>query len=236
MTFRESPLVQVGIVAALPGELKPLVRGWQRSAEGVFSGRIKSSLGEVQCFAVAAGMGAFAATRGLERVLAAAGSLDAILSLGWAGSLADDVHAPQAFTIGEVVESRTGERYRLDTPGPTLVTAPHVVPRAEKRALAARYGASLVDMEAATLARLARARGIPFLCVKAVSDGVDEDLPDFNRFTANGKLRMSAFLAHVILRPRYWRPLKLLGINSKRAAEELAKQVPGCLGGVSLIS
>ncbi len=37
-------------------------------------------------------------------------------------------------------------------------------------------------MEAAAVARLAGMRGIPFYCIKGVSDAFDEKLPDFNRF------------------------------------------------------
>jgi hypothetical protein len=37
-------------------------------------------------------------------------------------------------------------------------------------------------MEAAAIARLALMRGIPFYCIKGVSDGLHDQLPDFNRF------------------------------------------------------
>ena len=37
-------------------------------------------------------------------------------------------------------------------------------------------------MEAAAVARLAAMRGIPFYCIKGVSDGFTDNLPDFNRF------------------------------------------------------
>ncbi len=225
--------MKVGIVAALPGELKPLVKGWLRGADGVYRGTI----GEAECFAVAGGMGAACAMRGVERVCAAAGAPDALLSLGWAGSLTEQARAPDAFAVGAVVESRTGERYLLDAEGPTLVTAGHVVRRAEKRALAERYGAALVDMEAASVARLARAKGTRFLCVKAVSDDVDAELPDFNRFAGtDDQLRIAGLVGHVILRPRYWSALKLLAINSKRGAEGLAMRVPQCLRQAGLIS
>ena len=226
-------MARLGMVAALPGELRPLVQGWQRGVDGVYRGNI----GPAECFAVAAGMGAARASHGVEQVFAAAGKLDAVISLGWAGSLIEEVQAPACLQVGAVVESRTGERYVLDAAGPTLVTAGHVVRRAEKHALAERYGASLVDMEAATVARLAQARGVRFLCLKAVSDNVDDDLPDFDRFAGrDGQLRMGAFVRHVILRPQYWRALKLLGMNSRLAANALATRVPECLRGAGLIS
>ena len=224
--------MKIGIVAALEGELRPLVGGWSRKG-GIYRGAI----GDAECFAVAAGVGASAATRGVEQLFAASGTFDVLMSIGWAGALVAKLRAPSALVIGEVVESRTGERYPLEPGGPTLVTTDRMIPQHEKQVLGARYGASLVDMEAATVARLARARGVRFLCVKAISDDADTRLPDFNRFTgASGTLKMPALIAHVILRPTSWRALMLLGINSKRAAEALAIEVPQCLRGAGLIS
>ena len=64
----------------------------------------------------------------------------------------------------------------------------------EKRRLAATYDAALVDMEAAAIARLAAMRGIPFYCIKGVSDGFNDRLPDFNPFlTADGRFRLVPF-------------------------------------------
>ena len=57
------------------------------------------------------------------------------------------------------------------------------VSAAEKRRLRAENGASVVEMEAAAVAQRAAEAGVRFYCVKAVSDGADEDLPlDFNRY------------------------------------------------------
>ena len=49
-------------------------------------------------------------------------------------------------------------------------------------ALPPPIAAALVDMEAAAIGRLAAMRGIPFYCIKGVSDGLTDNLPDFNRF------------------------------------------------------
>ncbi len=225
--------MKIGIVAALDGELRPLVRGWSRAGK-----LYRGNIGGAECFAIAAGMGAPAATRGVEQLFAAACTLDALLSVGWAGALVSDLRAPSAVTVSEVVESRTGERYLIEPlGGSTLVTTDRIVLHKEKQALGPRYHASLVDMEAATVARLARARDVRFLCVKAISDDAESRLPDFNRFTdASGQLRTTPLVAHVILRPVSWGPLILLGINSKRAAQALAHEVPKCLRGAGLIS
>ncbi len=63
------------------------------------------------------------------------------------------------------------------------MTTARIADEAEKRRLAATYpGAVLVDMEGATVARLASMRGIPVYCFKAVSDGLGEMLPDMNPY------------------------------------------------------
>jgi adenosylhomocysteine nucleosidase len=107
--------------------------------------------------------------------------------------------------------------------GVWLVTSPVVSDEAEKRRLAGAYGAGLVDMEAAAVARLAAMRGIPFYCVKGVSDGFNDKLPDFNRFiSATGQFRLTRFILFVLLRPWHWPALVRMGENSRRAAIGLA--------------
>jgi adenosylhomocysteine nucleosidase len=93
----------------------------------------------------------------------------------------------------------------------------------EKRRLAAAYGAGMVDMEASAVARLAQMRGIPFYCIKGVSDGYNDQLLDFNRFiSSDGQFKLIWFIAFVLLRPRYWPALMRMGENSKRAAQSIA--------------
>jgi adenosylhomocysteine nucleosidase len=216
---------RIGMVAALPGELKPLVRGWQRRGP-VFVGRI----GDSEIVAACAGMGADAVTRACEQVLAS-GSIDALASVGWAGSLSCGLKPPEAVAVREVIDARSGERFSTaDAQGQRLITIDHVVAAPEKRSLAMQYQAALVDMEAAAVARCARVGNLPFLCFKAVSDGPNDNLPDFNLFTgADGQLRMPALVAWALLHPQYWAAFGRLGKNSRLAAEELAKLSTRCL-------
>lgn len=209
---------RVGIVAALPGELKPLVSGWKKLDGDVWAGELAG----VECLAVAGGMGMDAARRACERIFAA-GPVDGLISVGWAGSLSCGAKPPQAYEVSDVVDARTDERFLTgQDEGLRLVTLDHVAGVTEKRQLAARYHAVMVDMEAATVARLARARNLPFLCCKGISDGATDVLPDFSRFiSSQGQMRMAAFLAHVAVRPRYWRNLVRMGSNSQRAAVAL---------------
>ena len=106
------------------------------------------------------------------------------------------------------------------------MTSPKVADEPEKLRLAASYGASLVEMEAAALARLAEMRDLPFVAVKGVSDGLGSKLPDFNRFAApDGSLRMVAFVAHVLVRPWYWSGLIRMGRASSTSAHAMAQIV-----------
>ncbi len=78
-------------------------------------------------------------------------------------------------------------------------------------------------MEAAAVARLAGMRGIPFYCIKGVSDGVTDNLPDFNHFLANGKFQTARFTLYALLRPWYWPALARMGENSKKASQNIAE-------------
>ena len=229
--------MRIGIIAALPGELQPLVRRWQKMPAARGSGISIWQRGrgvderEDEVIAVCAGMGAPAA----RRAFVAAeflGSLDLVVSVGWAGALIAECEPGECFAASEVIDAQTGERFALTDGQPKLrvVTAARVADEPEKRRLAATYGAALVEMEAAAVARLAQMRGIPIVCFKAVSDEVDAVLPDLNPFIdISGKLRLAQFLAHVALRPRYWAALGRLGRNSAAAAQSLAGQVEAFL-------
>ena len=222
----------------MPGELRPLVREWPRTDQ-VFVGHI----GAIECFAACEGMGAAAATRSFAALRAAAGDLDAVVSYGWSGAISCGVKPPEAHPVAEVVDARTGERFTTDIPhrGPgaplRLVTLDHVATLAEKRPLAERYRASLVDMEAATVGRLARAHGLGFLCLRGISDGYTDRLPDLNPFiTQKGEFRTAAFTLHAMLRPGTWAGLAQLGRQSKAAAEGLAQTLPRLLTSGNLVS
>jgi adenosylhomocysteine nucleosidase len=212
----------IAIIAALPGELKPLVanRTWRRVAPSVWTG----SLAGHEAVAVAGGIGTVCATRAVDLALSH-GSADALISYGWAGAITCGVKPPDAFAIGEVIDHGTGERFRTcSAEGLRLVTLDHVAGPNEKRPLAEAHKAVLVDMEAAAVARAASRRGLAFYCFKSISDGYTDRLPDLNRFiTPDGRLRTPAFVAYAAVRPVYWPSLVRLAGNSARAAANLAE-------------
>lgn len=210
---------RVAIIAALPGELAPLVRGWKATAKDVWTG----SVGEHACIAIAGGMGAAAANRAVA-LARSEFQPNVLVSYGWAGALTCSVKAGMACTISEVVDTTSGKHFETGDPaGVRLLTLNHVARGPEKRKLAERHQAALADMEAAAVARLARQQRLKFFCYKGISDGYLDRLPDFSRFiSAEGQLRMPAFLGYTAIRPWYWAPLARMGAASRAAAAALA--------------
>jgi len=216
--------MRIAIIAALPGELKPLVANWQRVRTGSRgTSKWVVTQGDDTWIAVCAGMGADA----VRRAYAAAGSdgpVDMLLSVGWAGALAAEIQPSAVYVATEIIDAQTGEHFRFSAERQLrLVTTARVADAVEKERLAATYpGAALVDMEAAMVARLAAMQGIPMLCIKGVSDEAGAELPDLNPFIDHaGQMRMLPFLAHIALRPRVWPSLVQLGRNSARAADAM---------------
>jgi adenosylhomocysteine nucleosidase len=171
--------------------------------------------------AACAGMGAEAARRAFAAA-EADGPLGLVLSVGWAGAVHKGAGPGEAYALSIIIDAKTGEQSEI-APGKrklTLVTAGRVADAAEKARLRETYpGAVMVDMEAATVARLAQMRGIPMACIKGVSDGAEAVLPDLNPFISHlGHLRLLPFLAYLAVRPRYWRSIAELNRNSTKAA------------------
>jgi len=219
-------MTRTAIIAAMPAELKPLVRGWQHQrVNGADLWRWRFDQGE--WIAACAGAGLDAAARAFAEA-EKTGPLDIAISIGWAGALSNECAVGKSWPVSGVIDARTGERFRpaLWNHERWLVTSPKVADEAEKQRLATAYGAALVDMEAAAIARLAQMRGIPFYCWKGVSDALHDKLPDFNRFiSATGQFQTARFVLFALLRPWHWPRLTRMGENSRKAAQSMAESL-----------
>jgi adenosylhomocysteine nucleosidase len=206
-------MTRVAIIAALPGELKPLVRGWPNSSRNNIHFWAQRNE-EEEWMAACAGAGQAAATRAFAAI-EDGGPIDLVFSYGWAGALTTEIASGSAHNAAGVIDARTGERFRCDAGAGDrwLVTSPIVADHVEKQRLASAYDADLAQM-----------RGIPFYCVKGISDGFTDRLPDFNRFIRrNGQFDLTAMVLFSILRPWYWPGLIRMGENSSRAARSMAE-------------
>ena len=216
-------MTRVAIIAAMPDELKPLVRGWGReTVNGIHLWRWRHEQGE--WIAACAGSGVDQATRAFAEV-EKDGPVSLVVSTGWAGALNEEFAPGRAYRVSGVIDACTGERFPAGSANECwLVTSSRVADAKEKQRLAATYQAGLVDMEAAGVARLAAMRGIRFYCIKGISDGYSDQLPDFNRFiSAAGQFQLARFIVFALLRPWHWLALARMGENSRKAAQSIAE-------------
>jgi adenosylhomocysteine nucleosidase len=177
-----------------------------------------------------AGMGAHRAALAVEAALSL-GPVSELISVGFAGACSPAIQAGEIIRASVVIDSRTGERFFTDIPRTgsseteipqVVVTVPAPAGVLEKDRLARSYEASAVEMEAATVGRIASARELPFYAIKAISDEANFELPDMSRFvTSQGQLREAAFGLHVAFHPRLWKSVLTMAKSSKLAAGHL---------------
>lgn len=213
---------RVAIVAALEREVRPLVKRW-RVTEKEYVGRRFRFFEKDDVVLVCGGIGAEAARRAAEAVI----SLYApalVYSAGFAGALDPALKVGTVVQPARVVNAGDGSSVSLGQGAGVLVSFGAVASPAQKAKLRASFGAQAVDMEAATVARAAEARRVPFAVVKVISDEFDFTLPDMDRFVdSDGRFLESRFAVFAAIRPWIWPQVVRLATNSKRASRVLCE-------------
>jgi adenosylhomocysteine nucleosidase len=210
-------------IAALPREVSGLVKGWERRR--LAGGVVVYTKGDA--VVVCAGMGA---TRVALAVKAAMDVLPVtdLISVGVAGACDPKLRVRDIVRAGVVVDARTGERFVDSKFEQVLASTDAIASVQEKARLHATYGAVAVEMEAATVARLAQTHGLDFHAIKVISDGADFEIEGLARFsTAEGQFREAAFAMHSALRPAMWSKVIALARNSSRAVDALTDALRG---------
>jgi len=238
---------RVAIIVAMEMEVAPLLRKWKRAGkkvehwDGPGHAAAKSSYRCDGVLILCAGIGrkpaAMAARAALDYY-----EPDLMISAGLAGALNQQLAIGKVLRPAQVIDAAAGERYetvRDVAARGVLVTAASVLSRKAKEQMAQQFGADAVDMEAAVVAEIARAAGVPFLAVKAISDTLDFEMPPMDQFIdSNGRLNLLKLIGWASVRPNVWPVLGALRRNGKVAAEvlagELEKTIAGC--GVSSAS
>jgi len=209
------------IIAALPREVKQLVRGWQ---EHRLPGEIVAYTNDFAVI-VCAGMGPSRAALAVQAALSLK-PVTALLSVGLAGACDPLLHVGDIVRAGVVVDARTGERFVDELFNQMLITTSVIASVEEKQRLHASYKASAVDMEAATVARLAEVHHFSFRAIKAISDEASFEMQELAKFaTRDGQFREAAFAAHSAIRPHLWPKLFKLAVNSNRALQALTREL-----------
>lgn len=218
-------MYKVGIVAALDREVKPLLKlkGWRwRPVEREYGGRAFRFFEDgVDLVLVCGGIGQGAARRAAEALLALYAPT-VIYSVGFAGALDPGVVVGDCFQPAQVINAADGSRVVLPEGQGVLVTFGSVASPEQKAKLRESFGAQVVDMEAAAVARAAQARGVEFVAVKAVSDEFDFTFPQLEQFVdADGKFQQARFAVFAALRPWLWWKVNRLAANSQKATDSL---------------
>lgn len=226
--------VEFGFVAAMEREVSGIVRGW-----GVTD--VQGSGGQQRIYSngkaalVCAGTGvdhAYAAAK----LLVEKCSPRMLISIGFAGACVEELMpevgklTPGAiFVPATVVEFATAKSYTTAFGYGRLVTLNSVAGKGLKQCSGARFGAQVVDMEASGVAAAAAERCLGFASIKAISDGVNEDLGFLSEFVKPEGFETARFVAHIALRPRLWPRVAALRANSELAAKALQSAVASCM-------
>lgn len=203
------------VVAAEPFEMK-----WIGSRPGL---RITK---------VAGGAGPRLAGAATEAALAGGEEFDAVVSTGLCGALDPGLGIADVFVGSEVNDlpvqlPRTGTAYRSGR----LLSVDRIVDRAEERRRLYAEGYAAVEMEAAAVAERAGRAGLPFYCIRAVSDGADEDfVTDMNAARdTSGRIVVRRIVWQAVRRPKTVVPeLLRLRRNADRAARALGAFIATC--------
>ncbi|BDC51089.1 hypothetical protein F183_A34050 [Bryobacterales bacterium F-183] len=181
---------------------------------------------------VANGPGFRCAEKAMQ-VATSKGTYRAVFSTGFCGGL------DPALAVGDVVEAAAvldvaaGERYRCAKGTDAVVASVDRIAATaeEKAALHAATGASVVEMEAAVVARYAAAQDAAFYCVRAISDTADHTFEiEMNQFRdAEGRFAKGRIVLEALKRPFTRIPgLLALDRNCKLAEDRLGDFFANC--------
>jgi adenosylhomocysteine nucleosidase len=160
-----------------------------------------------------------------------------VLSAGYSGALQEN------FQIGDVLlatdvadlagnvwpttwpEALPAEKWQPPLHRGRLLTVTGLIATAEdKRRLGQQYQAAAVDMETAVVARLCHQHGIPFGCVRAISDDLGVDLSrQLVELVFEGRAAPGRLLAALARRPRLAGELWRLARHTRLASRNLGK-------------
>ncbi len=172
-----------------------------------------------------------------EAMLAAIeyGEPDAVLSTGYCGALAASLAVGDIFHANRVIALEAGDEFfaqdiSRDANGGTLVSVDRVAATVEEKSELFRQGYAAVEMEAAGVARLAKQGGLPFYCIRVVSDSAREALPlDLNEYRdQDGRFRKGAIAAAALCSLSVARNLMRLNRQCRTASEALGEFLANC--------
>lgn len=217
---------RLAIIAADAVEFSPLVRGWKRSQ--TIAQRHTVEIFENGNVVVGfAGMGPIPARIAADTVYKhCAGDVATFFSVGFAGALSPKFKVADLFEPKKIVCAADDTEIINSTGTGALISAGAVAGMEAKAGLVNRFGGDAVDMEAYSVADVARIYGVPFRAIKVISDGIDFAMPPMGRFIDEfGRFRRGSFIIYSAMRPWTWTTVWQLARNSSRATTVLCERL-----------
>jgi adenosylhomocysteine nucleosidase len=231
-------------VASEASELKPLATHLENlrklpwpldyAYEGIANGRrfILAAHGAGPKLAERATEVAIRAVSGAKQ---SSSQLEAVVSTGYCGGLDPTLQIGDIVVATQVLDSETQELIacgELDHPIHGLVLSQNRIATnmEEKAQLFRQTGARAVEMESAGVALRAKRAGLPFYCIKVVTDTATESFAfDFNRMrTIEGRLARGKIMIHALAHPNLVPGLLRLKRRSEEVAQALGEFLVSC--------
>jgi adenosylhomocysteine nucleosidase len=212
------------VVAAEPREFSGILRRFGPAAKiernGARFAREVSKDGD-RWWLVANGPG----PRCVEEVLRQKMDVTGIINTGFCGALDPSLRVGDIVVCGDVPSTARHARGDISSSDRVVVTVE------EKRRLREKTGAIAAEMEAGAVKKIAKEWGVPFYCIRAVSDTANEDMPlDFNLYRDRaGRFSLPKIALAAMSRPFTRIPaLKRLEANCNVASESLGAFFADC--------
>jgi adenosylhomocysteine nucleosidase len=178
------------------------------------------------------------AIRSVTAAELSASKLEAIVSTGFCGALDPALRESQIVVATGVMNAETQEKFTATSVTGTdniaatgvIVTQDRVAQHAAEKSTLYAAGAVAVDMEAAAVAARAKRAGLPFACIKVVSDRADESFGvDLNRMRSpDGRIRRGKISYYALTHPKVIPELLRLKRRTEAAAKVLGEFLVNC--------
>jgi len=223
--------LSVLVLVALREELGALLCRMRRKDVEHFDGLVayRGTLGATAVAVIRTGMGPERSRHAAETGLARFRPRLVVIA-GFCASLRSQIRPGTVVCATALHDGKSVRLPRLPAPpgafcGDILSAAAVATRAADKAKMAALHPSCVaMDMESAAAAAVADAAGVPWICLRAVTDGLDDDLPlAFAQHTArDGDVSRAGIALAVAVRPWKLPALVRLGVRSALAARNLA--------------
>jgi nucleoside phosphorylase len=137
--------------------------------------------------------------------------LEAVVSTGCCGALVPNLREGQIIVATQVLDTETQERFDCtpveaptDVISGVLISQKRIANDSVEKQQLATLGAIAVDMEAAAVAARAKRAGLPFSCIKVISDRLDESFGlDLNQMRSiEGRIARGKIVLYALTHPK----------------------------------